>query len=250
MLVDVHCHISFPEFDDDRINVIERAKKLNMTIIDSGTDMEGNKRSLELSKKYPMIKSSLGLYPTHAIRLSQKDLEKEIQFIEKNRNNIIAIGEIGLDKNEENHQIEKQIGIFKKTLALAEKIKKPIVIHSRKAEGECIEIIETFSIKKVDMHCFGGNFKLVKKVADNGWSFSIPTNIVRLFHFQKIVEETPISQLLTETDSPYLSPYKEKRNEPSFVVETIKKISEIKKLDEEETKKLIYMNFQNFFLRA
>jgi len=134
-------------------------------------------------------------------------------------------------------------------LTLAEKIKKPVVIHSRKAEKECIEIIETFKIKNVDMHCFSGNFKLVKKVQDNGWFFSIPTNIVRLFHFQKIVEETPMSQLLTETDSPYLSPFIEKRNEPSFVVETIRKISEIKKLNEEEVKKLIFMNFQKIFLK-
>ena len=139
--------------------------------------------------------------------------------------------------------------VFNKVLSLAEKINKPVIVHSRKAEKECIEILETFKIKHIDMHCFGGNFKLVKKIQDNGWIFSIPTNIVRLFHFQKIVEETPMSQLLTETDSPYLSPYPEKRNEPSFVVETIKKISEIKKLDEEEVKKLIYMNFQKIFLK-
>ncbi len=109
--------------------------------------------------------------------------------------------------------------------------------------------LETFKIRNIDMHCFTGNFKMVKRVQDNGWTFSIPTNITRLFHFQKIVEETSISQLLTETDSPYLSPFKEERNEPSFVVESVKKISEIKKLDEEETKKLIYMNFQKFFIK-
>ena len=249
MLVDVHCHLCFKDYDKDRNEVIRRAEKLNMTVIDSGTNLKDNKKSLELSKKYKIIKSSLGLYPLYAIKLKEKELQNEIDFIEGNKDKIIAIGEIGLDKSEENCNLEKQVEVFNKVLSLAEKINKPVIVHSRKAERECIEILETFKIKHIDMHCFGGNFKLVKKIQDNGWIFSIPTNIVRLFHFQKIVEETPMSQLLTETDSPYLSPYPEKRNEPSFVVETIKKISEIKKLDEEEAKKLIYMNFQKIFLK-
>src|SRR3989344_1520422 len=249
MLVDIHCHLNFKDYDKDRDEVIKRAEKLNMIIVDSGTNIEDNKKSLELSKRYKIVKSSLGLYPLHAVKLNEKQLENEINFIRENKDKIIAIGEIGLDKSEENCNFEKQVEVFKEVLSLAEKINKPVVIHSRKAEKECIDILETFKIKHIDMHCFGGNFKLVKKIQDNGWIFSIPTNIVRLFHFQKIVEETPMSQLLTETDSPYLSPYPEKRNEPSFVVETIKKISEIKKLDEEEAKKLIYMNFQKNFLK-
>jgi len=255
MLVDVHCHLNFKDFDEDRDAVVKRAEKLNMTIVDSATNMEDAKRSLEISKKYNIVKSSLGLYPLHAIKLNEKQLDEEINFIKKNKDNIIAIGEIGLDKSSEdfNHSdevhLDKQVEVFKRVLALAEKIKKPVIIHSRKAEKECIDILETFKIKNIDMHCFGGNFKLVKRIQDNGWIFSIPTNIVRLFHFQKIVEQTSISQILTETDSPYLSPFREKRNEPSFVVETIKKISEIKKLDEEEVKKLIYMNFQKNFLK-
>src|SRR3989338_2481386 len=249
MLVDVHCHLCFKDYDKDRNEVIRRAEKLNMSVIDSGTNLKDNKKSLELSKKYKIIKSSLGLYPLYAIKLKEKELQNEIDFIEGNKDKIIAIGEIGLDKSEENCNLEKQVEVFNKVLSLAEKINKPVIVHSRKAEKECIEILETFKIKHIDMHCFGGNFKLVKKIQDNGWIFSIPTNIVRLFHFQKIVEETPMSQLLTETDSPYLSTFIEKRNEPSFVVETIKKISEIKKLNEEEVKKLIFMNFQKIFLK-
>ena len=248
MLVDVHCHLNSDVFDKDRNEVIKRAEKIGMTIIDSGTCMKDNKKSLELSKKYSIVKSSFGLYPIHAISLKEKELEKEIDFIKKNKENIIAIGEIGLDALEDKN-LESQKKIFEKILGIAEKMKKPVVIHSRKAEKECIDILDTFKIRNIDMHCFTGNFKMVKRVQDNGWTFSIPTNITRLFHFQKIVEETSISQLLTETDSPYLSPFKEERNEPSFVVESVKKISEIKKLDEEETKKLIYMNFQKFFIK-
>ena len=173
---------------------------------------------------------------------------KKLILLKKNKNNIVSIGEIGLDKSIKDCNIKKQIKVFKKVLSLAEEINKPVILHSRKAEEECIDILETFKTKNI-MHCFTGNFKLVKRIQNNDWFFSIPTNIVRLLHFQKIVEQTSTSQLLTETDSPYLSPFKEKRNEPSFVVETIKKISEIKKLEQEEVKKLIYMNFQKTFLK-
>ena len=248
MLVDVHCHLNSEEFDKNRDEVIKRAEKLNMTIVDSGTTLKENKKSLELSKKYKIVKSSLGLYPSHAIKLNERQLNQELDFIKKNKNNIVAVGEIGLDKNYEGHNIKKQIKSFEKVLSLAEKINKPVVIHSRKAEKECIDILETFKTKNI-MHCFTGNFKLVKRIQDNNYFFSIPTNIVRLLHFQKIVEQTSTSQLLTETDSPYLSPYKEKRNEPSFTVETIKQISKIKNLEQEEVKKLIYMNFQKVFLK-
>jgi len=249
MLVDVHCHLNYKSFDKDINEIIKRAENLNMTIVDSGTDFKSNKKSLELSSKYPIIKSSLGLYPLYAIKLNEKELENEINFIKKNKNKIVGIGEIGLDKSLDDVNLEKQKEILKKVLHLAEKINKPVIIHSRKAEEECINILETFKIKNIVMHCFGGNFKLVKRIQNNNWFFSIPTNIVRLLHFQKIVEETSTSQLLTETDSPFLSPYKDKRNEPSFVVETINKMAEIKKLEKEEIKKLIYLNFQKIFLK-
>ena len=83
MLVDVHCHLNFKEFDTNRDEVIKRAEKLNMTIIDSGTELKDNKKSLELSKKYKIVKSSLGLYPLHAIKLNEKQLNEEINFIKK-----------------------------------------------------------------------------------------------------------------------------------------------------------------------
>ncbi len=99
------------------------------------------------------------------------------------------------------------------------------------------------------MHCFTGNFKLVKKIFDNGYSLSIPCNVVKSKHFQSIVEEFNLGQIFTETDAPYLSPYKDKMNQPSFILETIKKISEIKNLEKEEVEKIIFMNYQNFFLK-
>ncbi|MBU2634076.1 MAG: TatD family hydrolase [Nanoarchaeota archaeon] len=249
MLIDAHAHLHFDRTISDIDNIIKRAKQNNVSyILNSGTDMEGNKKTLELSKKYDIIKPSFGLYPVHASNLSEKDFQKELDFIKQNKKNIWLIGEVGLDFKEDKN-FKKQKETFQKIIELTEKLNLPILIHSRKAEQECIEILETSKIKNIIMHCFSGKFRLVKRITDNNWYFSIPTIITRLLHFQKIVEETNISNLLTETDTPYLSPYFGKTNEPSFITETIKKISEIKKLDKEETEKIIFTNFQKIFLK-
>ena len=175
------------------------------------------------------------------------DVDEEIEFIKKNKNKIAAISEVGLDKSVPEHQIEKQKKVFEKIIELSEKIKKPLIVHSRKAEIDCIEMLESCKHKNIVMHFFSGKFTLVKRIEDNGWFFSIPCNIDRLQHFQLIAEKVNINQLLTETDSPYAPPKGEDRNEPRFVIKTVEQIAKIKKMDSEEVKNNIYMNFQKLF---
>ena len=252
MLVDVHCHLNFDQFSADRDEVIQRAKDANVVaIINSGTEYETNIQTLELSKKHDIIKASLGIYPTYVEKLSEKEFQRDLDFIKEHKNDIIAIGEIGLDfhNTSEDHLKKIQQDRFKIILEELGKLKKPFVIHTRKAEKEVIDILESMSVKKVDLHCFTGNYKLAKRVIDNGWSFSIPPNIMRSLHFQGLVSMTPISQLLTETDSPYLAPPPKQRNEPSFVKLTVQKIAEIKNIDESEAEKMIFMNYQKLFLQ-
>ena len=98
------------------------------------------------------------------------------------------------------------------------------------------------------MHCFSGRKHLVQRIRDNGWYFSIPCNVNRSLHFQQIVKDTPMEQLLTETDSPYLSPDPGKINRPDNVKHTIQKIAELKQLTVEETSNIIYSNYQRIFL--
>ncbi len=249
MLIDVHCHLTHEYFKDKLNNVINNAEKNNfVSIISNGTNYEDNLKVLELSKKFSIVKAALGLYPLDAIKLNEKSLQNTLDFIRKNKNNIIAIGEVGMDFKYSKDS-KKQKEIFLKIIELGEKIKKPLIIHSREAEKEVLELLETSKGKKFLLHSFTGNFKLVKKIFDNGYFLSIPTNIVRSEHFQDIVKDFNLQQILTETDSPYLSPYKDRMNEPSFVIETIKKISDIKNLDKEEVKKIIFMNYQKFFLQ-
>ena len=250
MFIDVHCHLNFEHFDVDRDEVINRAIKTGLkVIVNSGTNHKENLETLDLASKYPhIIKASLGLYPTYVSKLSEDELNKELEFIKLHKDKIIAIGEVGLDhKFEDDHT--KQKSAFLKIIKLAEKIDKPLVIHSREAEKEVVEILESTNLKKINFHCFTGNFKLVKKIVDKGWCLSIPPTIIRGLHFQGLVDIVPITQLLTETDSPFLSPPPKVRNEPSNVKIVVEKISEIKNMNVDEAKNNIFSNFQKIFLK-
>ncbi|MEM3374045.1 MAG: TatD family hydrolase [Candidatus Woesearchaeota archaeon] len=257
--IDIHSHLD-PYFYPDIDEVIKNLQRNNTIAIAAGINPETNKHVLKLSKKYPkLVYATLGLYPRDAFTEEEIkstgfnvnfDVDKEIDFIYQNKDNIIGIGEVGMDfKN--GKDLEMQEKDFRKIIELAIKINKPLIIHSRKAELKVIEILEEYSQKynyeKIIMHCFTGNHNLVKKIRQNKWFFSIPTSIVRDMHFQKIVKETPLTQILTETDSPFLSPFKEKRNEPIFVKETIKTIAKLRNTPEEDVANLIYLNAKRVF---
>jgi len=258
MLIDIHCHLDHPYFKNlDK--TIENAKKAGVKIIlTNGIDHETNKIALNLSKKYDIVKPALGLYPLFGIdtglregaypmdKIIPVDIDNEIKFIKEKKDNIIAVGEVGLDfthKGKEKEQKENFIKIIK----LSEKIKKPLIVHSRKAESDVIEMLESSNVKNVLLHCFCGKKKLVKKADDLGYYFSIPTNIVRSQNFQLMAKEVNINQLFCETDSPYLSPFKEKQNQPAFVIESYKKIAEIKGMELKEVINNVWMNYQKLF---
>lgn len=242
--IDVHCHLDACE---DIEKVIENTEKTSVEIIVAqGVNKESNKKVLELAKKYDVIKAALGLYPIEALKMSDEEINLEIDFIRKNKDKITAIGEVGLDFKESDDK-ERQKSIFSKIIELSIELDKPIIVHSRKAELECIELLEKARAKKVIMHCFSGKFSLVKRIAENDWFLSIPTSVKNSEHFQKIIKEVDINNLLCETDSPYLHPDKKWPNEPANVVESYKKIAEIKGISLEETKSQIFLNYKILF---
>jgi len=244
MLVDIHCHLDHELFSKDIKDVVNRSK--DMIVVASGVNHKSNLDALELSKKYKNIKASLGLYPSDALSMCDKEIDDEIGFIKKNRKNIVAIGEVGLDFKESKDK-ERQIRILTNVINELDCLNKPFIVHSRNAEKECVELFEKLGVKKVVFHCFHGNFDLVRKIEKNNWMISIPCIIKRSKHFQKIVEEVGISQLLTETDSPFLSADAGKRNEPFFVDETIKIISAIKHIEKDNVEKTLFVNYQKTF---
>lgn len=261
LLVDIHAHLDHERFKKDLDQVIDRARKTGVkAIITSGVNSATNRLALKIAEKYDIVKASLGLYPIDALAkeleleagfvrdIQPTDVDEELEFIAKNKDRIIAVGECGLDYKWVVGKEKEQKEVFQKVIDAVEKIKKPIIVHSRKAELDAVEMLESSKIKKIVMHCFTGKKSLIKRAADNGWWFSIPPIIVRLQHFQLMAEIVNLNQLLTETDCPYLSPYPGERNEPAFVVETIKKIAEIKGFTAEEVANNIYVNYTNVFL--
>ncbi len=247
MFIDVHAHLDF--FDDKRIALaVENAKKAGVGIIvNSGIEPLRARKTMELASKYPEIKASLGIYPVEMLKMSEKAIEEEFKFIRKNKNKIIAIGEIGMDMKETG-ELEKQKRNFEKLLKLALELDLPVLIHSRKAELECVEILEKLKMKRVIMHCFSGKMSLVKRAKENDWYFTIPTNVTFSEHFQNMIKEVPIERMLCETDSPFLHPVKGKRdNEPANVIESYKKIAEIKGLSLNEAEKKIEENYKRLF---
>ncbi len=247
LLVDVHTHLDHCKFKNDLDKVIDNAKRNNVkVIINNGIDIKKNRETLELAKKYDIVKSALGLYPIEALKLKDEEVDEELEFISKNKDKIVAIGEGGLDYHWDKKEHDRQKKIFEKIIKLAEKLKKPLIVHSRMAEKDALDLLES-SNAKVVLHCFNGNFDLVKKADKLGYYFSIPTNVVRSEQFQKIVSMININKILTETDSPYLSPFPGKRNEPCNIIESVKKIAEIKKMDKEEVANNIFMNYKNLF---
>ncbi|MEA3429889.1 MAG: TatD family hydrolase [Nanoarchaeota archaeon] len=246
MLVDVHCHLDMIENLDESIkHAINTGLK---SIITNSGNLESCKANILIAESYPIVKLALGIYPLDALKENYK---KTIEFITKNIKQAVAIGEVGLDYHlpefSDKKSIDIQKKVFQKQIEIAEKAKLPIIVHSRKAELDIIEMLESSKLKHIILHCFGGKLKLAKQATENGWNLSIPASITRAEHFQKIVEQTNISQLLTETDSPYQSPYYGQKNEPSFIIEGVKKIAEIKGITLEECKKNIFMNFQKIF---
>jgi len=262
ILVDIHAHLDHERFKDDLDKVIDNSRKAGVkAIITSGVNSSTNRKVIEIAKKYPdIVKVSFGLYPIDALAKELEnspvftrdiegiDVDSELDWIKRNKEHCIAIGESGLDYHWVTGKEKEQKAVFQKVIALAEKINKPLIVHSRKAELDAIEMLESSSIKKIIMHCFTGRKHLVSRAADKGWSFSIPPVIVKLQQFQLMAEIVNINQILTETDCPYLSPYPGIRSEPGFVIETVKKIAEIKGFDVEETANTIFMNYQKMFL--
>lgn len=242
--IDVHCHIDFmKEISVIIKQAIERKVKI---IINNGINIHSNRKTLELSEKYG-IKAALGIYPIDALKLTDKEIYSEIEFIRKNKDRIIAIGEVGIDL-QWSKDIEKQKKNFQKFIDLAKEINKPLIVHAREAEKETIDLLEENKCKKVVMHCFSGNMGLVERIVKNQWMLSIPASVTFNEHFKKIVQETPIENQLCETDSPYLHPIKGKRdNTPENVIESYKKIAEINNLKIEEVERIIEANYKRMF---
>jgi TatD DNase family protein len=261
-LIDIHCHLDNSRFGNELNKVIEKCRKANVkVIITSGVNSSTNRIALKIAEKYKdIVKVSFGIYPLDALSkeidagegdgfvrdIEKMDLDSELKWIEKNKDKCIAIGECGLDYKFSQEK-EKQKELFQRVINLALKLNKPLIIHSRKAEQDAIDVLKSNKCKKVVLHCFNGRRNLIKHGIELGYYFSIPPIITRLEHFRMLAEMVPLNQILTETDAPYLSSIPGIRNDSSQVAITIKEIAKIKQLDEEKVAEEIFNNYKRLF---
>ncbi len=240
--IDVHCHLDLIENIPEAIS---KARKVGVrTIITQGNTLDSNRKALALAEEYREVKAALGLYPLDALQLTDNEVAQEMRWIEKQMP--LALGEIGLEFKETPER-ERQTKIFKEFVSLSLKIKRPMIIHSRKAEKEVVDILLDMKAKQVLMHCFCGKFSLVDEIVKQGWYLSIPASVKYSKQFQDVVSRVPLGSLMCETDSPYLHPEREEKNEPALVVESYKMIAKIKKLPLKEVKENIAKNVGRLF---
>ncbi|MFH1779746.1 MAG: TatD family hydrolase [Candidatus Micrarchaeota archaeon] len=238
VFIDSHCHLQI-NFDKDLQAAVDRMRLKNVKALVDSTNKEDYKKVLKICSSHPKdLFPCIGLNYDDAAKTS--DLEKDLLFIEENISKATAIGEIGLDEKysftrEEKNKQEKALHA---QLEIAEKHNKCVFLHTRKAEEKVLSIIESYSCSKV-LHCFFVP-KLVNKALDLNCFISIPT--VKNKEKTKTIQETPLENLLCETDSPFLNPFGQGRNEPAFVIEAYKEIVEAKKEDLSQIEQIIYDN--------
>ena len=250
-MIDTHCHIDFKEYNKNREEIMDRAQQKLNAIINSGASLGGNRRTLKFMDEYKgFLYPTLGFHPSNASKADYNIIEQALDEIKNNLDKIVAIGETGLDYHELNNDKnkERQIKVFKTFIELANEYKLPLVIHARDAEKDALDMVMKYSsIPEVIFHCYGGDAETANNIVDQGYYLSFSTIICFSKEHQTIIEEQPISNMLTETDSPYLSPFKGLRNEPSFVEEVIKKIADIKSLSTNKVDKITEKNAKKIF---
>lgn len=235
-------------------------KKGLRAIVCNGLEPVSNRRILELSLRYPEFKPALGIYPLQAVHklirdypepMPEFDVDSEIAFIRKciAEGKAIAVGECGLDgywgKEE---TFAEQERVLCELAEVASEFDVPIIVHSRKLEKRTLELLSSFNLTKVVMHCFCGKVKLAIRYAENkDFCFSIPANVRKNENFVKMLEKLPLRNILTETDAPYLAPVRGERNEPANVAGTIEYFAELKELQPQEAADIVWKNYSRLF---
>ncbi len=255
--VDSHCHIDGPEYDADRDEVIARALAAGvhrMLNVISGDPQSGAcERTIALAGKHEMIYAAIGVHP-HDAKLFDDEIEQRlVRLIDQSRD-VVAWGEIGLDYHYDHSPRDIQREVFRRQLRLARTHKLPVVIHSRSADDDTIQILRdemTGYAPAGVMHCFGGGLALAQNALDLGFYISFAGNLTfkKAEDLRDIARQLPLDRLLVETDCPYLtpSPFRGKRNEPARVVETARELATLHGRDPDQVGRITSENFAALF---
>lgn len=247
--IDTHTHIYLPEFDDDREVMMQRAKEANVKIsILPAIDSSTHKTMLDVESTYENCYAMIGLHPCSV----NQDYENEVDIIEAylKQRSFIAIGEIGLDFYWDKTFREQQYLAFHKQIEIALQHNLPIVIHSRNAIDECINVVKEHPGVTGVFHCFSGNEEQARKIIDLGFMLGIGGMVTfKNAGLNKVIEKIGLTNVILETDAPYLAPvpYRGKRNEPSYVKLVADKLSTLCNLSIEKIAELTTENAKKLF---
>lgn len=257
-LIDSHCHIDGDKFDEDRDEVIKRALKAGVsTMLNVGTGSPQDnsfEKTVELAEKYECVYGSVGIHPHDASEYDEKIEKRLINLINSN-DKIIAWGEIGLDFYYEYSPKDIQEKVFRRQIQAAKELDLPIIIHTRDADVETVEILtQECSYKNFRggiMHCFGGTPEMAKDLMKLGFLISFAGNVTfkKADNLREAAKVVPLDKLLVETDCPYLTPvpFRGKRNEPARVIETAKFLADFYNVEFENLAAQTTDNFRKFF---
>jgi TatD DNase family protein len=256
MFIDSHAHIDGDDFDNDREAVIERAHAAGVSVIlnvGTGDPHSGAlERAVELGKAHKNVYTAIGTHP-HDARLYDDAAEEKIKNL-INDEHVIAWGEIGLDFHYDNSPRDVQLEVFKRQLRAARECDLPVVIHTREAETETIEILRSEyegAQRRGVFHCFSGSMDLAQRAIEIGFmiSFSGIVTFKKAEELRAVAKQVPLDRLLIETDCPYLTPipYRGKRNEPAYVVEVARCLAGLHGVELEEMARITTDNFNRFF---
>jgi TatD DNase family protein len=250
MFFDSHAHYDDERFNKDRDDVFNLLKENNITrVVNIGSDIPSSENAIKLSKKYDFIYASVGVHPHEAEGMTDEDilLIKEMSKEKK----VVAIGEIGLDYYYDNSPRDKQKYWFESQLSLAKETDMPVVIHMRDATEDTISILKNSGHNNCVIHCFSGSKETAKIMLDMGYylSFAGPVTFKNAKGILDVVSFVPDDRFFIETDCPYLTPEpnRGKRNNSVYMIDTAKKIAEIRNTTLEHIAKITFDNASKFY---
>lgn len=252
--IDTHAHLTFPQFDPDRAQVLKRAWDAGVeyiVLVGAGEGVDGTRRAIQLAHTDRRFFCMVGIHPHDAEKMEPGWLKQIEEFAQDNK--VVAIGEIGLDYHYEHATREAQRTLFTKLANLSVSLGKPVVIHDREAHDDVWRIVKSTGIPKGRglFHCFSGDVAFAIRAVEAGFLISVPGIVTfrnaRLL--QEVVAAIPLEKMVIETDCPFLAPepHRGSRNEPAFVPEVAKKIAEIKGLAPQDVARVTTLNAKRFF---
>lgn len=250
-LVDTHCHLWHPEFSSDLREVIKEAQKEGVRyLVNVGVDIDTSRKAVESASRYRCVYATVGIHPHYAKDFSPSDL-KDLPKLLKRRK-VVGMGEVGLDFYREISNRKDQIKLFKGMLEIWMRWGTgPIIIHNREAGDEVLNLVDKVreGSSKVIMHCFSGDRQFLEECLKRGYFISYATNLTYNEGLQELARYTPLERLLLETDSPYLAPasYRGKRNQPSYLWESVKVVAKLKEVEEEDILRSLMVNVKKVF---